>query len=96
MKEIEKNHLNISKLKRKQNKTTKSQKLGRLNYPLKLDPLCQVTEGRDLHLPSAKDPNVAVITGAMSAMSAMSAMYNACHKCLSEGPFLSLSRTLDI
>lgn len=40
MKEIEKNHLNISKLKRKQNKTT-SQKLGRLNYPLKLDPLCQ-------------------------------------------------------
>lgn len=60
MKEIEKKHLNISKLQRKQNKTTKSQKLGR---PLKLDPLCQgqVTEGRDLiHLPSAKDPNVAV------------------------------------
>ena len=65
MKEIEKNHLNISKLKRKQNKTT-SQKLGRLNYPLKLDHLCQVTEGRDLHLPSAKDSNAVCHWGYVS------------------------------
>ena len=69
MKEIEKNHLNISKLKRKQNKTTKSQKLGRLNYPLKLDPLCQVTEGRDLHLPSAKDSNAVCHWGYVSYVS---------------------------